>query len=84
MIHYGLYSYAEAAKITQSGWMAKFASSSGNFLNASAYDAFMQGSFFSFYRGDANLNTSLWTMHYEFIGSLLVFGLIPILNGQRA
>ena len=44
----------------------------------------MQGFFFSFFRGDFNLNTSLWTMHYEFIGSLLVFGLIPILNGIRA
>lgn len=84
MIHYGLYTYAETANITKSGWMARFASSSGDFLNATGFDAFMQGFFYSFFKGDFNLNTSLWTMHYEFIGSLLVFGLIPILNGTRA
>ena len=84
MIHYGLYSYTEAAQITKSGWMTRFASSSGGFLDMSAYDAFMQGFFFSFFRGDSSLNSSLWTMHYEFIGSLLVFGLIPVLNGLRA
>ncbi len=81
MIHHGFYSYVDVAQITKSGWMARFASSSGDFLNASFSDAFMQGFFFSFFRGDYNLNTSLWTMHYEFIGSLLVFGLIPVLNG---
>ena len=84
MIHYGLYTYAETAGVTKSGWMARFASSHGDFLNATFSDAFMQGFFFSFFRGDFNLNTSLWTMHYEFIGSLLVFGLIPVLNGIRA
>ena len=31
MIHYGLYSYVETAQITKSGWMARFASSSGDF-----------------------------------------------------
>jgi len=84
MIHYGLYSYTEVAQITKSGWMTRFANSSGDFLNASFGDAFMQGFFFSFFRGDSNLNTSLWTMHHEFIGSLLVFGLIPVLNGIRS
>ena len=84
MIHYGLYTYAETAAITKSNWMGWFASSSGDFLNASFSDAFMQGFFFAFFKGEFNLNTSLWTMHYEFIGSLLVFGLIPILNGIRA
>ena len=83
MIHYGLYSYTEVAEITNSRWMSRFAHSNGDFLNASFYDAFMQGFFFSFFRGDENLNTSLWTMHYEFIGSMLVFGLIPIINGIR-
>ncbi len=84
MIHYGLYTYAETASITKSGWMSAFASSSGNFLNATFSDAFMQGFFFAFFKGEFNLNTSLWTMHYEFIGSLLVFGMIPVLNGIQA
>ena len=81
MIHYGLYSYTEAAQATHSQWMSRFASSSGNFLELSFSDAFRQGFFYTFFRGDYNLNTSLWTMHYELIGSLLVFGLIPLLNG---
>ncbi len=80
MIHYGLYSYIEAALVTQSKWMLHFASAKGNFLELSFSDAFLQGFFFTFFRGDDNLNTSLWTMHYELIGSFVVFALIPLLN----
>lgn len=80
MIHYGLYSYTEAAQVTQSQWMSRFASSNGNFLELSFLDAFRQGFFYTFFRGDYNLNTSLWTMNYELIGSFVVFGLIPLLN----
>lgn len=83
LIKYGLYSYSETALITNSQWMARFAHASGDFLNSTLNDAFLQGFFFTFFRGDENLNTSLWTMHYEFIGSLVVFALIPILNGLR-
>ena len=83
LIQYGLYSYTETAQITNSQWMARFAHAGGDFINSSFSDAFMQGFFLTFFRGDENLNTSLWTMHYEFIGSLLVFALIPILNGLK-
>ena len=83
LIKYGLYSYAETAQITNSQWMASFAHAGGDFVNSSFTDAVMQGFFLTFFRGDENLNTSLWTMHYEFIGSLLVFALIPILNGIK-
>lgn len=83
LIKYELYSYLESAAITESRWMGRFAHASGDFLSSTATDAFMQGFFYSFFRGDNNLNTSLWTMNHEFIGSLLVFGLIPILNGIR-
>lgn len=82
-IKYGLYSYAETATITNSQWMSRFAHAGGDYLNLTFTDAFMQGFFFTFFRGDENLNTSLWTMHYEFIGSLIVFAMIPILNGLR-
>lgn len=83
LIKYGLYSYSETAAITNSQWMARFAHAGGDFINSTFTDAFMQGFFFTFFRGDENLNTSLWTMHYEFIGSLMVFALIPVLNGLR-
>jgi len=81
MLHYGLYSYFDAAWATQSKWMLHFAASRGNVHVLSFSDAFRQGFFYTFFRGDHNLNTSLWTMHYELIGSLLVFGLIPLVNG---
>jgi len=81
MLHYGLYSYFDAAWATQSKWMLHFAASRGNVHVLSFSDAFLQGFFYTFFRGDHNLNTRLWTMHYELIGSLLVFGLIPLVNG---
>ena len=84
LIKYGLYFYAETAQITNSVWMTRFAHAGGDFINSTFTDAFMQGFFLTFFRGDENLNTSLWTMHYEFIGSLLVFSLIPVLNGLRS
>lgn len=77
------YAHREAAAITKSQWMGSFAYSSGDLSQMDFFDSFMQGFFYSFFRGDQSLNTSLWTMRYEFIGSLLVFGLIPILNGAR-
>jgi peptidoglycan/LPS O-acetylase OafA/YrhL len=63
--------------------MLRFAYATGDYLGHSFFDAFKQGFFYTFFRGDNNLNTNLWTMHYELIGSLLVFGLIPLLNGTR-
>jgi|GEM_PF-2449439 len=78
-----LYTYLDVSKITNSNWMASFAKARGDYLNSNFLDAFMQGSFYTFFRGDENLNTSLWTMQYEFIGSLLVFALIPLFNLQK-
>ena len=83
MIEYGFYTYMQASEITKSRWMAQFAHARGDYLNLSFADAFMQGFFYTFFTGDENLNTSLWTMQHEFIGSLVVFGIIPLLNGTR-
>ena len=84
MIEYGLYSYYQASQITQSDWMAKLAwGGKGGAFEVTFWEAFTQGFFTTFFRGDQFLNSSLWTMHYEFIGSLVVFGMIPIYNGQK-
>ncbi len=84
MIEYGLYSYFQASQITQSDWMARLAwGSKGGVFEVTFWEAFTQGMLTTFFRGDDFLNSSLWTMHYEFIGSLLVFGMIPILNQQK-
>jgi len=83
LIKFGLYSYFEASQITKSDWMSKLAwSVKGGVFEISFWEAFTQGFFVTFFRGDNFLNTSLWTMHYEFIGSLIVFGMIPLFNGQ--
>ncbi len=84
MIEFGLYSYFQASQITQSDWMAKLAwGSKGGAFEVTFWEAFTQGFFTTFFRGDLFLNSSLWTMHYEFIGSLIVFGMIPIFNQQK-
>ena len=43
MIHYGLYSYTEAAQATHSQWMSRFANSNGNFLDLSFQAPFARG-----------------------------------------
>lgn len=84
MIKFGLYTYYEASQVTQSDWMANLAwGSKGGVFEITFWEAFTQGFFTTFFRGDQFLNSSLWTMHYEFIGSLIVFGMIPLFNGQR-
>jgi hypothetical protein len=45
----------------------------------SFWDAFSQGAFYTFFRGDAYYDSSLWSMRYELIGSLLAFGLALML-----
>lgn len=77
------YTHREVAAITNSQWMARFAYSHGDLSQLSFFDSVAQGGFYTFFRGDQSLNTSLWTMRYEFIGSFIVFALIPILNGAR-
>ncbi len=84
LIKNDLYYWKRAAKITHSSWMSSFAHAQSGFQHASYFDAFLQGFFYTFFRGDENLNSSLWTMNFEFIGSLIVFGLIGILNKRKA
>src|SRR5262249_28697906 len=47
------------------------------------WDALKEGSFLTFFRGDFYYNSSLWTMHPEFLGSLIAFGFAPILIEAR-
>ncbi len=84
MISWGWYTHVEAAAVTGSSWMERLASSSrGGVFDVDFGEAFSQGFYLTFFRGDYYLNSSLWTMHYEFIGSLLVFAIIPFLNGRN-
>lgn len=75
----GLYRFEGAARITNSPWLAQFAYTSWPF-KPDLWDAFAQGAFLTFFRGDASYNSSLWTMRYEFIGSFIAFGLALLLH----
>ena len=75
--HYDFYHYQEAAALTHSPWLASFA---GAFVGAppnvySLRSALEQGGFLTFFRGDFYYDSSIWTMHYEFVASFMIFGL---------
>ena len=75
-----LYSFADAAAITRSGWLAAFGDTATVLSSETANfsDAFMQGAWWTFIAGDNSYDSSLWTMTFEFWGSLLAFILAPI------
>ena len=83
MFKYDFYHHLEVSAITGSHWMQTFAKAGQEASRASFGDAFMQGFFYTFFRGDNNFNSSLWTMYYEFIGSIMVFGFIPLINNKK-
>lgn len=76
----GLYYYREAAQLSGSGWLATF-----GYVNLpddfvpTIGNAIAQGAWRTFFSGDNYLDISLWTMHHEFCGSLLVFLAAPFL-----
>lgn len=75
----GLYFNEEAGRITGSGWLRSF-----NFAfegGPSLSDALYEGAFSTFFApgGSNQYNAVLWTMHYEFIGSMIVFALVAVL-----
>lgn len=74
LFRFNLYNYHDAALITKSPWLASFASASPVPVDHSIWDALTQGLFYTFYRGDSYYDSSMWTMHYEFLASLLIFG----------
>lgn len=75
LFHFGLYHYAQAARITHSPWLAQFAYASIQPIGFPIWKAIGQGLFFTFFRGDQYYDSSIWTMHFEFIASFVVFGL---------
>lgn len=76
-----LYFFSEAGALTGSPWLAKFgyASKVPTAQTASFPEAFMQGVWRTFIFGDSFYDSSLWTMWFEFWGSLMVFALAPVI-----
>ncbi len=82
----GLYRFRQAGKLSASPWLSAFASTGSgdglapngltpNGLVPNAWAAFKEGACLTFFTGSATYNSSLWTMHIEFIGSFIAFGL---------
>ena len=80
-IKLNFYHYLKAAEITHSDWMKHFGyAGHDNIEDATLLQTIYQGVFLVFFRGngDSWLNSSLWTMHLELVGSLIVYGLVAI------
>jgi peptidoglycan/LPS O-acetylase OafA/YrhL len=81
----GGYFYAPAAALTGSSWFARFGGAlSGASFQPSFVGAFLQGAVLTFLRGDSTYDSSLWTMAYEFYGSLMVYALAFLLATRPA
>ena len=83
LFHFGLYHFTEAANVSGSPWLAKFGYAYDKPFTPSLLEAIKQGAFFTFFKGDASYNSSLWTMRYEFFGSFMVFGACLLLGATR-
>jgi peptidoglycan/LPS O-acetylase OafA/YrhL len=90
LFYFHLYHYEQAAAVSGSGWLSFFGDAFFRLfaqpLTVAAVHlrgAIEQGAFFVFFRGDAMFDSSLWTMHPEFAGSLIAFGAAPILLEAR-
>ena len=81
----GGYFYAPAAALSGSPWLARF----GGALTHASFqpsfvDAVLQGAVLTFVRGDSTYDCSLWTMAFEFYGSLMVYALAFLLATRPA
>lgn len=86
LFFFHLYYFEDAGAASGSVWLTKFG---GAFYQVGApdasrgsihlRDAFLQGLFGVFFRGDWLFDGVLWTMRPEIVGSFLVFGAAPIL-----
>jgi peptidoglycan/LPS O-acetylase OafA/YrhL len=86
LFYFHLYNFQKAGIVSGSHWLVKFA---GAFPPTEAphaatpaihyWDALLQGSFLTFFRGDWLFDSSLWTMQPELMGSFIAFGIAPIL-----
>ncbi|MFT8431610.1 acyltransferase family protein [Acetobacter orientalis] len=79
----GAYYYPSAALITHSPWLGGFAGAAGLPSQRLLTDAFMQGLWDTFFSGNAYYDSSMWTMHYEFIASFMIFGTCLLLVVYR-
>lgn len=73
----GCFDNQQAAVITGSTWLSSFYNPTGAHPNFGS--AALEGVYGTFLLGNAFYNPSLWTMYFEFVGSMMVFGISLIL-----
>jgi peptidoglycan/LPS O-acetylase OafA/YrhL len=79
------YSFARVGPLVGSPWLTDFAYGlGGQPMHPDALQAFLQGAWWMFVRGDTSYDSSLWTMRLELAGSFIVFGLALALIELRA
>lgn len=73
MLSLGLYHNVEAGHLSGSTWLSGLGFITPPYLPypLTLFDAVMQGAVWTFFRGDTYLNSSMWTMRVELIGSYL-------------
>lgn len=73
--------FASAARINGSDWLASFANGLRDApMNPTVADAIRQTLWVFLYKKDYYYNTNLWTMYYEFYGSLLAFLIVFLIS----
>lgn len=81
LFHWGCYAFEDAARLSGSDWLRHF-----SYGGLSQHDrpslrrALGQGLWGTLIKGDASLDSSLWTMNIEFVGSFMVFALALLLR----
>lgn len=90
LFFFHLYHFQEAGAESGSAWLSLFGYAFFRLFAPAVttaaihfHGALAQGAFFVFFRGDALFDSSLWTMHPEFAGSLIAFGAAPVLLEAR-
>lgn len=79
----GLYFFEKAGAALHTPFPEKFIWCADHPFPISFGSALLQGSFLTFFRGDAFYNSSLWTMQSELLGSFVAFGMAPLLWEAR-
>jgi peptidoglycan/LPS O-acetylase OafA/YrhL len=82
--HAGLYFNAEAAGLSGSDWLAHHVvPGPPEGVPLTLWRAVRQGAYAVFASGEVWLNTSLWTMRIELLGSIVSIGLAPVFIAAR-
>ena len=84
LFHFQLYHFRDVAAITGSPWLADFAYAGlpAKFEPSLGW-SMMVGGVLTFFDGTSTMDSSLWTMRAELIGSLMVLGVSPALVPLR-